>query len=148
MRTILSQCKVKQFAAAALLASVGGNMAWAAVVQPAPDPSVPALVVPGYGPGIAGHIIESPTAPRCSPGVACTKPFADATVLIINRKTYETVGTAVTNASGNFIASVPHELYVVQVETVGTFPRCPTVQATVGLTDFTPVQISCDTGIR
>jgi hypothetical protein len=137
---------VKQFAAAVLLASVGGTMAWAAV-QPAPDPSVPALVVPGYGPGIAGHVIESPTAPRCSPGVACTKPFADATVLIINRKTYNTVGTAVTNASGNFIASVPQD-YIVQVETVGTFPRCPTVQATVPLTDFAPVQISCDTGIR
>jgi len=150
MRTILSQCRIKQFAAAALLASIGSVPAWAAaqVDTNLPIGDTPAVVVPGYGPGIAGHVIEAPIARHCIPGIPCSRPVVNATVLIVDRKTRETVGTAVTNASGNFLVTVPHNLYLLQVEAVGTFPRCPLAQATVGLTDFTPVQITCDSGIR
>jgi len=150
MHTILSRCMIKQFAAAALLASIGSAPAWAAaqVDTNLSTADAPALVVPGYGPGIAGHVIEAPIARHCTPGIPCTSPVVNATVLIVDRKTRETVGTAVTNANGNFLVTVPHNLYLLQVETVGTFPRCPQVQATVGLTDFAPVQITCDSGIR
>jgi hypothetical protein len=148
MRTIPSQCRLKQFAAAALLASLGSTVVWGAPVGQPPDLAVPALVVPGYGPGIAGHIIEGPITPVCRPNIACTRPIADATVLIVDRKTRDTVGTAVTNTSGNFLVTVPHGLYLMQVEGAQPFPRCPQVQATVGLTDFTPVQMTCNTGIR
>jgi hypothetical protein len=150
MRTIPTQCRIKQFAAAALLASLGSTAVWAAAIGPgpAPPPDAPGLVVPGYGPGIAGHIIEGPIVPVCRPNIACTRPIADATVLIVDRKTRDTVGTAVTNTSGNFLVTVPHGLYLMQVEGAQPFPRCPQVQATVGLTDFTPVQMTCNTGIR
>ena len=150
MHTILSRCMIKQFAAAALLASIGSAPAWAAaqVDTNLSTADAPALVVPGYGPGIAGHVIEAPIARHCIPSIPCSRPVVNTTVLIVDRKTRETVGTAVTNASGNFLVTVPHNAYLLQVETVGTFPRCPQAQATVGLTDFVPVQITCDSGIR
>jgi hypothetical protein len=150
MRIILSRCRIKQFAAAALLASIGSATAWAAaqVDINLPTPDAPALVVPGYGPGIAGHVIEAPIARHCTPGIPCSRPVANATVLIVDRKTRETVGTAVTNVSGNFLVTVPPNNYLLQVETDGTFPRCPQAEATAGLTDFVPVQITCRSGIR
>jgi hypothetical protein len=147
MRTMLSQRGIKQFAATALAVSLCSATTWAAPVEQAPALDTPALMVPGYGPGIAGHIIEGPTTPRCLPLTACTKPVADATVLIVDRRTRDTVGTAVTNASGNFIVTVPHGIYLVRVESVSTFPRCP--QASDGGPDrFHSVQITCDSGIR
>ena len=140
--------RVRQFATAAALVYISSAAAGAAQVESAPAPGVPALVVPGYGPGIAGHVFEGPVTPVCRPNVPCTKPFADASVLILDRTDRETVGEAVSNTGGSFVVSVPPGAYVVHVGTVGIFPRCPEVQATVGQLDFTLVQLSCDTGIR
>ena len=94
MHTILSRCRIKQFAAAALLASMGSATGWAAAQVDAdlPTADAPALVVPGYGPGIAGHVVEGPIRPVCQPNSACTGPFADATILILDPKTRFTVG--------------------------------------------------------
>jgi hypothetical protein len=149
MLIIPSLCRIKQFAAAALLASLGGATAWAgAQIEQAPAQDLLTLVVPGYGPGIAGRVVEAPITPVCRPNTACTGPFADATVLILDPKTRFTVGTAVTNASGHFIVTLPPlGSYVVHVKTVD-FPRCPEVQAEVEQLDFTLVQISCDTRRR
>src|SRR4029077_2281695 len=96
MPTILSQCRIKQFAAAALLASIGSVPAWAAaqVDTNLPIGDTPAVVVPGYGPGITAHVIEAPIARHCIPGIPCSRPVVNATVLIVDRKTRETVGTA------------------------------------------------------
>ena len=58
------------------------------------------------------------------------------------------VGTAVTNALGNFIVSVPSGEYLVRVQVTGFFPSCGEAEATVGDRAFTLVQIDCDTGIR
>jgi hypothetical protein len=145
MGTILSQCRIKQFTAAALLVSMSSATAWsAAQLNPdLPAADSPALVVPGYGPGIAGHVIEGPITPHCSPGTLCMTPFVDASVLMLDTKTRETVGAAVTNVSGGFLVTVPPGNYLVHVQTVGNFPRCPDVSVKVGLTDFTPVQITC-----
>ena len=140
--------RVRQFATAGALVYIGSAAAGAAQVESVPAPGAPALVVPGYGPGIAGHVFEGPVTPVCRPNVPCTKPFADASVLILDRTDREAVGNAVTNTGGSFIVSVPPGAYVVHVGTVGIFPRCPEVQATVGQLDFTLVQLSCDTGIR
>ena len=159
MRIILSQLRypqtrkpisyrVRQFAMAAALVYISSAVAGTAQVESAPAPGVPALVVPGYGSGIAGHLVEGPVTPVCRPNVPCTKPFADASVLILDRTDRETVGEAVTNTGGSFVVSVPPGAYVVHVGTVGLFPRCPELQATVGQLDFTLVQLSCDTGIR
>jgi hypothetical protein len=159
MRTILSQlhdpqtrkrisCRLGQFAMAAFLASVGSTTAWSVQVEQAPAHGLPALVVPGSGPGIAGHVIEGPTTPVCRPNIACEGPFAEATVLILDQTNRDTVGEAVTNTSGNFLVTVPPAAYIVHIQTVGFYPRCAEVQATVGQLDFSPVQICCDTGIR
>ena len=58
-----------------------------------------------------------------------------------------TIGTAVTNARGNFLVSVPSGSYIVHVQVVDR-PRCPEVQVMVGPSNFTLVHLSCDTGIR
>jgi hypothetical protein len=163
MRTILSQlrypqtrtqisCRTKQFAAAALLASVAGT-AW---VGQASAQDVAALVMPGYGPGIAGHVIEGPIPPVCKPFVPCVnplanatvlRPLANATVLILDKAKKTTVGAAVTNASGQFLVTVPHGNYLVHVDTDGSLARCPEVSAAVVEPNFTPVQITCKTVI-
>jgi hypothetical protein len=143
---------VKQFVTAACFASIAGAAVWAAQPEQAPSAAPPALVVPGYGPGIAAHVLEGPVigplaAIPCRVNVPCTKPFTNASVLILDRISWETVGVAVTNASGNLLVTVPPGTYVVHVETVRVFPRCPEVRVTVGQVDFTPVQISCNTGL-
>ena len=111
---------------------------------PTPQPSV--LSVPGYGPGVAGHVTLSPTTPVCQPGVPCVKPFAGATVQVLD-SSRDLVGSAVTNTSGAFIVSVPHGQYLIHVLTVD-FPRCPEVPVVVGTDYFTLVKVPCDTGIR
>ena len=105
------------------------------------------VLVTDYGPGIAGQIIEGPTTPVCLPSVPCTRPFANATVLVRDSTNHNTIGTAVTNARGNFLVSVPQAAYVVHVQ-AAELPRCPEVPATVGPSKFTLVRVSCDTGIR
>lgn len=138
--------RIRQFVVVACLAAAGSVAAWAAQVDQATPPQLPALVVPGYGPGIAGHILEGPVTPVCRLNIPCVRPFANATVLIVDRTTRDTVGEAVTNASGSFLVTVPPGAYLVHVEVVN-FPRCPEVQATVGQINFTLVQITCNTGI-
>jgi hypothetical protein len=116
----------------------------AAQTGPTPQPSV--LNVPGYGPGVAGHVTLSPIMPVCQIGVPCSKPFAGATVQILD-STRDVVGSAVTNSSGAFIVSVPHGQYLLHVLTVD-FPRCPEVPIIVGTEYFTLTNVQCDTGIR
>jgi len=86
MRSIQSGCRITQLPIAALLASIGTAAAWAAPVAEAPALDTPALVVPGYGPGVAGHVIEGPNTPVCRPDIPCKKPFANASVLILDRR--------------------------------------------------------------
>ncbi len=102
---------------------------------------------PRYGSGITGHVVEGPTTPVCRPNVACTRPFANATVLVLDPTNRNTVGTAVTNGRGKFHVQVPPGDYLVHVQVVD-FPRCPEVQATVRRRHLTDVNIDCDTGIR
>ncbi len=101
---------------------------------------------PPYRSGIAGHVVEGPTTPVCRPGVPCTRPFANATIRVLDQNR-NTVGTAVTNRRGNFRVQVPPGAYLVHVQVVD-FPRCPEIQATVRPRHFTAVHMDCDTGIR
>ena len=68
-------------------------------------------------------------------------------MLIRDSSGHNTIGTAVTNAHGNFLVSVPSGAYLVHVQVVD-LPRCPEVPATVGPSKFAMVHVSCDTGIR
>ena len=121
--------------------------AWTtAAAQTGPTPQPPVLDVPGYGPGVAGHVSMSPIMPVCQVGVPCSKPFAGATVQILD-STRDVVGSAVTNTSGAFIVSVPHGQYLIHILTVD-FPRCPEVPVIVGTEYFTLANVQCDTGIR
>lgn len=135
----------KQIAPAASLAAIGGAGAWSAQPSQVLLDNLPALVVPGYGPGIAGQVSEGPT-PSCQPNTSCISPFSDAIVLILDPTNRITIASAVTNTSGNFILSVGPGTYIVHIKVVD-FPRCPEVQATVGQRDFALVQITCNTSI-
>ena len=132
----------------AFLATVGSAAAWAQADSVLPQ-SPPALLVPGFGPGVAGNISQGPTLPVCRVDVPCTRPFAGAKVLVLDSTNPDiVVGTAITNALGNFIVSVPTGEFLVRVQVVGFFPRCGEAKATVGARAFTLVQIDCDTGLR
>ncbi|HWX32767.1 MAG TPA: hypothetical protein VNZ53_35720, partial [Steroidobacteraceae bacterium] len=63
---------VRQLVTALFFVIVGGTAVWAR------GPS--SVVVAGYGPGVAGQVIEGPTTPVCRPNIPCTRPFANATV--------------------------------------------------------------------
>lgn len=114
---------------------------------PEPTSAQAHLVVPIFGPGIAGNVSEGPTVPVCGTGVPCTRPFANAILLILDQTTRALVGKAQSNSSGNFIVSVPEGGYVVHVMTVD-FPFCPEESVTVAVHNFSLTQINCDTGIR
>ena len=125
------------------------TVGWAVVAATAFVQSARAaqLVVPGFGPGIAGNVSEGPTTPVCEQGVSCTRPFANAIVQILDEATRGLVGKAKTNSSGDFIVSVPDGKYVVHIMTVD-FPFCPEQSVTVTGLNFPLTQINCDTGIR
>lgn len=96
---------------------------------------------------IMGNITEGPTTPVCRPNTRCTRPFANATIQVLDDATRNPVGTAVTNRFGNFRVAVPPGAYLVHVQVVD-FPRCPEVKAVVRPLRLTRVKIACDTGIR
>jgi hypothetical protein len=100
-----------------------------------------------YGPGIEGNVNEGPITPVCKVGVPCTRPFAGATVLILDSASRNVVASADTNTLGNFIVSVAPGSYLVHIMVVD-FPLCPEVPLTVAGTKFSPVTVGCDTGIR
>ena len=128
--------RIEQLVMTSCLAAIWSAAAWAGPGR-----------VPRYGSGIMGHAVEGPTTPVCRPSVPCTRPFANATVLVLDRTNRNTVGTAVTNRRGNFRVRVLPGVYLVHVQVVD-FPRCPEVEATVRRQHFTVVRIDCDTGIR
>jgi hypothetical protein len=138
--------RIGQLVTTLCLVTIGSATAWAQADR-APPGTRSTVVVTGYGPGVAGQIIEGPTTPVCRPNIPCTRPFANATVLVLDGTNRNTVGTAVTNARGNFLVSVPPGAYLVHVQVVD-FPRCPEVQPTVGSSNFALVHVFCDTGIR
>ena len=126
---------IGQLATASCLGAIWSTAAWAQVGAP------------GYRSGIVGHVVEGPTTPVCRPNVTCTRPFANATILVLDSTNRSTVGTVVTNGRGNFRVRVPPGAYLVHVQVVD-FPRCPEAQATVRRHHFTLARIDCDTGIR
>jgi hypothetical protein len=109
-------------------------------------PPSPGLNLPGYGPGIAGHIVVGPTVPVCRPEIPCTRPFAGARVEILDNLR-RPIASAISNNRGNFIVSVPSGNYIVHVQVVD-FPRCEEAHVAVGKSLFALTAIDCDTGIR
>ena len=109
------------------------------------DP-LPGLSIPGYGPGVAGHIVIGPVTPVCQLNIPCTRPFAGARVEILDL-VRRPVASANSNSRGNFIVSVPRGNYIVHVQVVD-FPRCQEAHVAVGTSLFALAAITCDSGIR
>ena len=67
------------------------------------------LVVPRFGPGVAGNVTVGPITPVCPPDVPCDRPFVGASVQVIDlsRHVKEVVGTAVTNTGATFLSACP-----------------------------------------
>jgi hypothetical protein len=129
-----------------LVVLISGAMSIAAPVS---------LVVPGFGPGVAGTVVVGPTAPVCLPEQPCDRPFAGARVMVLtvdptaHVPTEIPVGIAVTNAQGNFIVSAPPGDYAVQIDTAPDhLPICTPVAVTVSGRHLTLVEVQCDTGMR
>jgi hypothetical protein len=118
------------------LAAIGTSATWAVDR---------ALRRPGV---IMGHVTEGPITPVCRPSIPCTRPFSNATIQVLDGATRNPVGTAVTNRFGNFRVAVLPGRYLVHVQVVGLFPRCPEVEAVVRQRHVTRVKVACDTGIR
>jgi len=97
--------------------------------------------------GIAGHVVEGPITPVCLPNVPCTRPFANATVLVLDAVSRAAVARAVTDMRGNFRVRVRPGAYLAHVQVID-FPRCPEVPARVRKHRFTFVRIACDTRLR
>ncbi|HEX5127617.1 MAG TPA: hypothetical protein VFW00_12805 [Rhodocyclaceae bacterium] len=108
------------------------------------------IVAPTYVPGIAGHIVEGPITPVCSVNQPCTQPMAKAVLQMLDKSSGKLIGQAISNASGNFIDTVPAGSYVVHVSLPATpiALRCPDTDIVVTSSAFTFVNIVCDTGIR
>ena len=96
--------------------------------------------------GIVGDVVEGPITPVCRPHVPCTRPFANATILVLNAANRSQVATAVTNAHGAFRVAVAPGSYLVHVAIID-FPRCPEASAKVTWRHVTRVHIQCSTGI-
>jgi hypothetical protein len=75
--------RIGQLVTASCLVVICSATAWAQVRAPR------------YGSGIAGHVVEGPTTPVCRPNVPCTRPFANATILVLDSTNRSTVGTGV-----------------------------------------------------
>jgi hypothetical protein len=135
---------MKTFLASAVACVLGALLSTSATAQFVPLPG--GLSVPGYGPGIAGHVDIGPIAPVCRPDIPCTRPFAGAHVEILDTLR-QSVASAVSNSRGNFIVSVPSGNYIVHIRVVD-FPRCPEAHVTVRGSLFALTAITCDSGIR
>ena len=96
--------------------------------------------------GIRGTVVEGPITPVCRPNVPCTRPFANATILVLNAANRSQVATALTNARGVFRVAVAPGSYLVHVAIID-FPRCPEASAKVTWRHVTRVHIQCSTGI-
>lgn len=105
-----------------------------------------------YTSGIKGTVLAGPTCPveRNPPDPACAdKPLAITVSFSRKSDPLRVVATVLSNKQGEFTASLPPGVYMVEAGTSGTMlPRCTPAEATVGATGYTVVAISCDTGIR
>jgi len=158
MNTTTTNKKSNHFSRASVLSAMAfvlatSSLAAHAEPQAESDTPTPAtlkqpvgMVVPGYGPGVAGHVTLGPTLPVCVANMPCDKPYDGAIVQILNASR-AIVGTAVTNTHGAFIVSLPAGDYITHIMTVD-FPRCPEAKVTVGKKVFTLTSIACDTLIR
>lgn len=105
-----------------------------------------------YHSGIRGTVMAGPTCPveRNPPDPNCADRPVETNISFY-RASDPTHGIAyiTSDAQGAFQLSLPPGDYIVMAGPYGVpYPRCADTSATVGPTGYTPIVISCDTGIR
>lgn len=102
--------------------------------------------------GIRGTISAGPTCqvqripsdPKCA-----DRPVETNVSIYPAGNTLHAIAMLTSSASGTFEISLPRGEYIIMSGPYGVpFPRCPDTHITVGLTGYTKITISCDTGIR
>ncbi len=105
-----------------------------------------------YRSGIRGTVMAGPTCPveRTPPDPACADRPLQTNVSIFRRTDpTRVIATVRSSAQGAFQVSLPPGDYVVDAgNSQVILPRCTPTSATVGAVGYTPIVISCDTGIR
>lgn len=117
---------------------------WAASA-PSTPPSTGYVYIPGYGPGVAGHVTVTSPGPACPPSQDCSRPYADAIVEIENTSG-QVLGSTTTNTLGAFLISMAPGQYFIHIKTVD-FPFCPLEKVSVGQHYFTLAAVPCDSRI-
>ena len=108
-------------------------------------------VVDQAGSGVQGTVTLGPTCPveRVPPDPQCAdKPYATRISVARAADPTLTVATTESDAQGTFQLTLTPGEYIVSAAGGNTLPRCSPVDATVSAGTFTPLSISCDTGIR
>jgi hypothetical protein len=100
------------------------------------------------GSGVRGTVSAGPTCPVERVGDPCP-PRPVQTGLQLRTGGGVVVATGASGGDGRFSIAAPAGSYTLET-TPGSspFPRCPTVQVTVSAGSYTPVDMTCDTGIR
>ena len=104
----------------------------------------------GVGSGMYGVAMMGPTCPveREPPDPSCAdRPFEGK--LTATSLDGGVVGTFSTDARGRFNLSVPAGSYEIRAAEPNRLPTCSTAQPVLVVAgQWTPVEVSCDTGIR
>jgi len=105
-----------------------------------------------YNSGIQGTVMAGPTCPvmQDPPDPKCAdKPVKTNISVYRASDISRSIAMLESGADGTFKVSLPPGEYVVMAGPYGApFPRCSDTNATVGASGYTPIIVSCDTGIR
>ena len=104
-----------------------------------------------YNSGVRGIVLLGPTCPvmREPPDPQCAdKPYQTTVSVSRANDTTHTFANIESGKDGTFELSLPPGDYVINAKGGATLPRCQETSATVGPEGYTPITISCDTGIR
>lgn len=95
---------------------------------------------------IQGSVTAGPTCPVEQVGRPCLRQPIQGRIFA--RRADGSTQTVALSRTGYYRMTLPAGIYVLNVETGGVLPRCPSITVTVDPTMTVKADISCDTGIR
>lgn len=100
--------------------------------------------------GITGQVTMSLTCPveQFSPDPQCVPKPYETTITITKPDTTAFSKSVATDAEGNFLVMLAPGFYMLAPTGGATFPTCSSRTVEVIAGAFTPLELSCDTGIR
>jgi len=112
-------------------------------------PAAAAIGSPPAPAHVTGWVRAGPTCPVERPGRPCLPRPVAATKVQVRSLSGRVVATTRTKADGYYSVQLLPGRYVLVVETVGMFPRCPHVRVLVPpQVRVMRADVNCDTGIR